>query len=146
MVVPEVVLGVGGVNGEVGEVAVFNEFFVKEFADEGEILLEVKLERKGDGEGAGELGVLAPFRPFDRVPELLAVEHPVGGVRGRTDLHIVIGSDCAFIGGFPAALHPDLRAAEKPSGFGFAAQAPCAAPAGGKRKALSSPCPIRAPE
>ena len=54
--------------------------------DQGAPSLRVQLTRKGDFHLAGKLGVLAPLRRLDAVPQARAIEHPVRRALGGHDL------------------------------------------------------------
>src|SRR5580658_5679210 len=80
------VLGIVTVNGEVSDHALRDELPFHVLAQERELLVLFKLDRQGELDFPGELGVLALLGFLNRIPELRAIEHPVGCARRRDDL------------------------------------------------------------
>ena len=83
--------------GHVGHHALRGELLPAELTDPGALLLDVELERQGHHDLAGYLRVPAPLGRLGRIPELLPVPDPIGGLVRSNDLGVIDAGASAVV-------------------------------------------------
>tara|TARA_R110000787_G_scaffold119712_1_gene230622 strand:+ start:343 stop:627 length:285 start_codon:yes stop_codon:yes gene_type:complete len=87
------ITGLALVNGHVRDHAAIDKFSLHESAQQLQPLAPIKLTRQRHFDLASKLGVTAFLDRLDRIPELVAIAHPVGRILWGHDLGM---NDTAF--------------------------------------------------
>ena len=103
------ITGFALVNGHIRDHAASNKFTLNKAAQKRQALAPIKLAGKSHFNLAGKLSIAAFLDGFDRVPELVAIAHPVGRIFGGHDLGMHDPALAAVVMLQPLPVIPQLR-------------------------------------